>query len=132
MSDENKKSKIKVTDRRHISQTDEEDDKGQKEGADTPEPEVKEEEAKDVGGPPLEVNFATFLFSLHTQALLHMGIIPDPISKETTTNLEVAKQTIDILGILKDKTRGNLEEEEDKLLNDILYNLRMAYVEKKK
>jgi hypothetical protein len=75
-----------------------------------------------------ELNFATFVFSLGTSAMYHFGDFPDPATKKTDRNLEAAKQTIDILGILKEKTRGNLNDEEDRLLESLLYELRMRYV----
>jgi hypothetical protein len=75
-----------------------------------------------------ELNFATFVFSLGTSAMYHFGDFPDPVSKKAERNLEAAKQTIDILGILKDKTKGNLSDDEDRLLESLLYELRMRYV----
>jgi hypothetical protein len=75
-----------------------------------------------------ELNFATFVFSLGTSAMYHFGDFPDPVTKKAERNLEAAKQTIDILGILKDKTKGNLSEDEDRLLESLLYELRMRYV----
>jgi hypothetical protein len=78
--------------------------------------------------PPPEINFASFVLSLSSSALYHFGEIPDPITNKKERNLVLAKQTIDILGILKDKTSGNLSEEEDALLSNLLYDLRMRYV----
>ncbi len=75
-----------------------------------------------------ELNFATFVFSLGTSAMYHFGDFPDPATKKTERNLEAAKQTIDILGILKEKTKDNLNDEEDRLLESLLYELRMRYV----
>jgi hypothetical protein len=75
-----------------------------------------------------DLNFATFVFSLGTSAMYHFGDFPDPATKKTERNLEAAKQTIDILGILKEKTRGNLNDDEDRLLESLLYELRMRYV----
>lgn len=75
-----------------------------------------------------ELNFATFVFSLGTSAMYHFGDFPDPVTKKAERNLEAAKQTIDILGILKDKTKGNLNDEEDRLLESLLYELRIRYV----
>ena len=75
-----------------------------------------------------ELNFATFVFSLGTSAMYHFGDFPDPVTKKAERNLEAAKQTIDILAILKEKTRGNLNDDEDRLLESLLYELRMRYV----
>ena len=76
----------------------------------------------------ISMDFSTFILSLNASALIHLGEIPDPSSKERSLNLPAAKHTIDILEILKDKTKGNLTGEEEKLLDDVLFNLRMRYV----
>ncbi|MFH1090212.1 MAG: DUF1844 domain-containing protein [Pseudomonadota bacterium] len=75
-----------------------------------------------------EVTFSTFVFSLGTSALLHLGELADPNTKETHPDLTLAKQTIDILGMLQHKTVGNLDGEEENLLNNLLYELRLKYV----
>ena len=84
--------------------------------------------------PPLEeslpeINFSTFIISLSTQALMHLGEIRNPMSGEGETDVPVAKQMIDILGMLREKTRGNLDPGEQRLMEDILFDLRMKYVE---
>jgi hypothetical protein len=79
-----------------------------------------------------EINFSTFVVSLSSSALIHMGVVADPMTGETKKELAVAKQTIDMLGMLQDKTRGNLTEEEDQLLESMLYDLRMRYVAESK
>jgi hypothetical protein len=76
-----------------------------------------------------EINFSAFVISLSTQALMNLGEIPNPVSSNVEVDVPVAKQMIDILGMLKDKTRGNLNASEDRLLEDILFDLRMKYVE---
>jgi len=78
--------------------------------------------------PMPEIDFSTFVFSLASSALLHLGEIPDPVTNQQSVNLPLAKQTIDILGMLKEKTEGNLENEERDLLKNLLYELRMKYV----
>jgi hypothetical protein len=75
------------------------------------------------------VNFSTFLLGLSTQALLHLGEIPNPLTGAVERDLGAAKHVIDILGILRDKTRGNLDQSEETLLDSVLYDLRMRYVE---
>lgn len=75
-----------------------------------------------------EINFATFVVSLNSSALMALGLVEDPISKQKTKNLELAKQTIDILGMLKEKTKGNLTSDEENMLKSVLYDLRMLYV----
>jgi len=79
--------------------------------------------------PPLpEMDFSAFIFSLSTSALLHLGEVPDPVTQERKKDLPLAKQTIDILGMLKEKTRGNLAPTEEKLMENILADLRWRYV----
>jgi len=75
-----------------------------------------------------EINFATFVVSLNASALLHLGAIEDPETGQTNKNLAMAKQTIDILRLLEEKTEGNLTNEEKNLLKNILYDLRIIYV----
>jgi hypothetical protein len=91
----------------------------------------KKEHESALGGRSAEVpvTFSTFLLGLSTQALLHLGEIPNPSSGQVETDLIAAKQVIDILGILEVKTRGNLEEAERGLVESVLYDLRMKYVE---
>lgn len=78
-----------------------------------------------------EVNFASFVLSLSTTAMFHFGDFPDPESNKADRNLAAAKQTIDILGMIKEKTEGNLDENEKNLIEGILYELRMRYVKEK-
>jgi hypothetical protein len=82
------------------------------------------------GGLP-GVDFSTFALSLGTSALYHMGLVGDPESGERTAepNLPLAQQTIDTLAMLETKTRGNLDPEEARLLEGLLYELRMRFVE---
>jgi hypothetical protein len=75
-----------------------------------------------------EINFVNFLFSLSTSALIQLGDIEDPISQKIARNLPLAKQTIDLIGMLKEKTKGNLTPDEEKLIESILYDLRIRYV----
>jgi len=78
-----------------------------------------------------KINFATFIFSLNHSVLVHLGVMDDPTSGKKVRNLPIAKQTIDILGMLEEKTQGNLEEDEEKMLKSILYDLRMIYIKEK-
>jgi hypothetical protein len=79
--------------------------------------------------PEEPVTFSTFVFGLSTQALLHLGEIADPVSGAVQRDLDAAKHVIDILAILGEKTRSNLEPDEQTLLDAMLYDLRMRYVE---
>ena len=76
----------------------------------------------------LPVNFATFVVSLASSAMLYLGEVPDPTTQQSGVNLPLAKQTIDLLGVLQDKTQGNLDGEERQLLESVLSDLRVKYV----
>ena len=81
-------------------------------------------------GEATEISFATFMVGLSTQALFHLGEIADPQGGEPQPDLPAAQQLIDIIGMLKEKTRGNLDHDEETLLDGILFELRMKYVER--
>lgn len=83
----------------------------------------------DPSAPPA-VSFTAFVFSLAHTTAVHLGDVPDPVSGTTATpNLAAAQQMIDILGLLEVKTRGNLTAEERQLLDQVLFELRMRYVD---
>jgi PBP1b-binding outer membrane lipoprotein LpoB len=78
-----------------------------------------------------QINFPTFVASLNASALVHLGVIEDPVSGKAEKNLPMAKQTIDILSMLQQKTAGNLSADEDGMLKSILYDLRILFVKEK-
>ena len=86
----------------------------------------------DAGGEKFEIDFSTFILSLTSSAFYHLGDMPDPTTGKTETNLPAVKQTIDMLIMLKDKTTGNLSNDEMKLLEQLIYELQMKYVSKTK
>ncbi len=122
---------FKVIDRRRIF----------KEGAEEPETQPASPAEEAPSAPPAEeapsappggeapIDFLSFILSLSSQVHIHFGDIPDPISKGTERNLDLARQTIDLIALLKEKTRGNLAGEEEKVLDAILYELRVRYVQ---
>ena len=75
------------------------------------------------------VDFATFILSLSHSALMHLGEAPHPETGKIEKNLALARQTIDLVGMLEEKTKGNLSGDEERLIGQILYDLRMRYVE---
>jgi hypothetical protein len=85
-------------------------------------------EKKPEPSPLLEIDFSAFIFSLSTSALLHLGEFPDPATQKREKNLPLANQTIALLGMLQEKTQGNLTPEEKKLMEAILTDLRWRYV----
>lgn len=121
------KSGFTVKDRRAFAEKDE--DVKNKEAQNKP----LKQEAKEVPRAVLpEINFATFIISLNASALLHLGVMEDPAISKKAKNLPLGKQTIDILGMIEEKTKGNLSKEEKSLLKNILYDLRMIYVKEQK
>jgi hypothetical protein len=79
---------------------------------------------------PSGISFAAFVLSLAHTAAVHFGDIPDPVTGTAgEQNLQAAQQMIDILSLLDQKTRGNLTAEERQLLEQILYELRMRYID---
>jgi len=80
---------------------------------------------------PPSIDFNTFILSLSTSALMHLGSVPGADDDETV-NLAHAKQSIDCIALLEEKTRGNLTGEEERLLSDVLFDLRLRFVAAKK
>ena len=78
------------------------------------------------------MDFSTFVMSLGSSAMVNLGQVPAPGQETTTVDLPAAKQIIDILGLLKEKTEGNLDEAEEKLLSGLVYELRIQFVDAQK
>lgn len=70
-----------------------------------------------------EINFTSFILSLSTSALIQLGEIEDPFTKKQSKDLPIAKQTIDLIGMLREKTKGNLTSEEGNFLDNALFDL---------
>lgn len=79
--------------------------------------------------PAVDVDFTTFVLSLSHSALMHLGEAPDPETGGLAQNLPLARQTIDLIAMLEAKTKGNLSGDEERLLGQVLFDLRMRYVE---
>ena len=88
--------------------------------------ETKKDDAKRVPLP--EVNFNSLIFSLSSSALFHLGEIADPQTGKKDKDLSLAKHSIDTIALLKEKTKGNLTDEEEKFLESILTDMRWRYV----
>jgi hypothetical protein len=112
------------------------DDKGEVKDGERKEEPPKEEPGKkaagrEADGTPLpEVNFNSLIFSLSSSALINLGEIADPHTGQTQKDLPLAKHSIDTIAMLKDKTKGNLNPEEQRFLDTILADLRWRYVKK--
>ena len=98
---------------------------------DAKEAEQKQEDKREKTAPEFEMNFSTFVMSLTSSAFYYLGDVADPQTGEMHENLPAVKQPIDILIILKDKTKNNLDAEEDKLLEQLIYELQTKYAAKK-
>ncbi|MCK4400686.1 DUF1844 domain-containing protein [bacterium] len=118
MGKEKKKKDIKFTEK--------------KEDKDWKEKVVEDKKKEEFKMPPLEVNFMMFITSLSMQAMMSLGIYPNPITKKEEKNPEAAKYTIDTIAMIQGKTKGNLTSEESRLIDNILYDLRMKYIEANK
>lgn len=81
-------------------------------------------------GPAAQITLTTFLMSLSTQALMCLGEIPNPIDGKTETDLPAVRELIDVISMLQDKTRANVDPAEARLFEKVLYDLRMRFVEK--
>jgi len=75
-----------------------------------------------------EVTFAAFVMSLNTSALYHLGEIADPATGKRIVDLDLAKHAIDTLALIQNKTKGNLVKDEDELLKNILYDIKIRFV----
>ncbi len=153
MSDKEGEKSFKVIDKRKVSETEEikgneaEEEKSAEEAKSEEKKEEKESEVAakktdgseektsgetEAGTHDFEADFATFIYSLNTQALFFMGKIPNPVTKKYEKDIGAAKYLIDTIDMLSKKTKGNLDENEAKLVENILYDLRMAYISEKK
>ncbi|MBI5489580.1 MAG: DUF1844 domain-containing protein [Deltaproteobacteria bacterium] len=130
---ERKGDGVKVVDRRTAAQ-----DAGVATPAPEPAPEasVADDEAafaaardRTCDEPVPPIDFVTFVLSLSTNTMVSLGILPAPGSQEKKLDLPLARQTIDLLAILQEKTKGNLTGEEERILDTVLYDLRMSYVQ---
>jgi len=117
-----------IKDRRSLDEKGELKDKGpeKEEKKEAPTRQAPKEETRSTPLP--EVNFTSLIFSLSSSALLHFGEIPDPQTGKKQVDMPLAKHTIDTIAMLKEKTKGNLTEEEQKFLDNVLTDLRWLYV----
>lgn len=96
-------------------------------------PEDKNRNAKPVEPPPgtgAHIDFPSYILSYYTQCLVLLGEVPNPYTNKKEEDLEAARHTVDILGMLKEKTQGNLAPEEQQLLESVLYEVRLKYMAK--
>lgn len=88
---------------------------------------METKEGKGQESPP-PATLESLIYMLATSAMVNMGLVPNPVDQKTERNPPLAQHSIDLLGVLQQKTKGNLTEQESRLLEEILYDLRMKYV----
>lgn len=122
-----------IKDRRSFDEKGELKDKEPQEEEKREKEETKKQAPKEEAErPPLpEINFTSLVFSLSSSALFHCGEITDPQTGERKKDLPLAKHAIDTIAMLKEKTEGNLTEEEQKFMENVLTDLRWRYVKAK-
>ena len=109
-----------------------EDDATFKDGQETKDQEKQTDSSEEKETEPFQVDFSTFIMSLTSSAFYHLGDMPDPSTGKKEVNLPAVQQTIDMLIMLREKTKGNLKEDEKKLLEQLVYELQVKYVAKTK
>jgi hypothetical protein len=131
--EENKEKEFTIRDRRSTTSESaaESAEKASKGGPDTSRQQPTDTQGAEPqrgSAPPIEFDFSSFILSLATTVQVSLGTIPNPQTNLQAQNLPAAKQMIDIINMLKEKTKGNLNKEEQALIESILYNLRMHYI----
>lgn len=131
MEEKKKESGFVVKDKRHFGESAE--DKPQEDNQSTGAEETREKSRQVNDNEPNypQINFTNFVLSLSTSALFHFGDFAESEDAAPQKNLPAAKQTIDILDMLNEKTRGNLDKNESSLIQGVLYELKMRYVKEK-
>lgn len=127
MSDE-KRAGFTVTDRRAVGRDEDKPAEPTVPGRPTADMAAEGDDAHDAGDMP-PVDFHTFMLSLGSSALMHLGEIEHPATGTPQQDLALARHTIELLGMLEEKTRGNLTPAEDKLMQSLLGDLRLRYVD---
>ena len=130
--------RFQVKDRRRFTESGEvrEEAAGDERAEETPQavpppvPPPATDAAREPFGEQGEITLSTFLMSLSTQALMFLGEIPNPVTGQPETDLAAVRELIDIISMLQEKTRGNLDPAEARLFEKVLYDLRMRFVEK--
>ncbi|MBI4964641.1 MAG: DUF1844 domain-containing protein [Desulfomonile tiedjei] len=136
MDDSEPKEEFKVTDKRRFTSEGEsqhgEEAKESSSVRQEPPPEPQKTDQAGERQPPPKIDFSTLVMSLANTALFQLGLIKASESEEPQKDLNGARQTIDILGLLEEKTRGNLTDQEQAILKETLFQLRMVFVEASK
>lgn len=133
MDEEQSEKSFTVSDKRFSARS----EAGQERPSETPRSSAssaeQESPSRPQGGPQSDlgqedINFTSFVISLGSQAFMHLGELPNPLTKQREKDLPAAKHMIDLLGILEAKTKGNLTDDEERLLRQLLLDLRLRFV----
>jgi hypothetical protein len=135
MTKEQEEQGFKVTDKRGSQESAEEripeaSEKADEKSADNSSSAAKDTPPGQEGPPRPPIDFPSYLLSYYTQGLVLLGEVPNPYTNKKEEDVEAARHTIDILSMLELKTKGNLTNEEQQLLESVLYELRMKFMAK--
>jgi len=121
-NDQKEQTTFRVTDRRGMVKEEVKEDFKKEE------PRKAEPKSRSTGQSP-RIDFTNFILSLSSSALMHMGLLEEPEGEAMPKNIPAAKQEIDMIEMLKEKTKGNLTPQEEKLMEQVLYELHVRFVE---
>lgn len=124
MADENREDKkgYTFTDKRGLEREDQVD------GSQADKMDAMHPDMADHAGTLPPIDFTTLIMSFASAAIVNMGRVPDPMTNAIQKNLLIAQQNIDIIQLLQEKTRGNLNPDEERLMDQVLYELRMSFI----
>jgi len=137
MAKEDEDQSFRITDKRLFDEEGKLRESATEEARPGPEA-ARANESKSPGATPAEpppgtggrIDFPSYILSYYTQSLVLLGEVPNPYTNKKEEDLEAARHTVDILGMLRDKTKGNLAADEEQLLESVLYEVRMKYMAK--
>ncbi len=132
MGDEKEKNDLRIEDRRYF---DKEGNPIQSEEAPAsvePAGATQHQHKETSNHPQPKIDFPSLIFIYVQTALIHLGELEDPVQQKSVENFDAARQMIDILELLQEKTRGNITAQEDQYLEKALFDLRLLYVQKAK
>lgn len=135
MTKEQEEQGFRVTDKRGFSEdgearAPEDAEKSEKEPVGEPSSTAGGKSAEQEVPPRPAIDFPSYLLSYYTQGLVLLGEVPNPYTNKKEEDVEAARHTIDILSMLEEKTKGNLSKDEQQLLENVLYELRMKFMAK--
>jgi hypothetical protein len=135
MAKEEEDQSFKVTDKRHFDEegrlrSSVEEKRDEPAVAKGPGKADARQPGPEAPGTGARIDFPSYILSYYTQSLVLLGEVPNPYTNQTEEDLEAARHTVDILGMLREKTKGNLAPGEEELLESVLYEVRMKYMAK--